>query len=100
LWTLLFEHREEDDPPIIDFEKVRQKARAILIVLWLDLLLLLDRGPVFAAALKRAYRLISIQFICQPSPSLRHVGQADPRVAVAKRARHLQAHLCTTPILV
>lgn len=73
--TLLFEHREEDDPPIIDFEKVtQQEALGILIVLWLDLLLLLDRGPVFVAALKRAYRLISIQFICQSSPNLRHMG--------------------------
>jgi hypothetical protein len=74
LTTLLFEHREEDDSPSIDFEKVRQKARAILIVLWLDLLLLLGRGLVFVAAFKRAYRLISIQFICQSSPNLRHVG--------------------------
>jgi hypothetical protein len=48
--------------------------RAILVVLWLDLLLLLDRGLVFVAALKRAYRLMSIQFICQASPNLRHVG--------------------------
>jgi hypothetical protein len=48
--------------------------RAILIVLWLDLLLLLDHGPVFVASLKCAYRSISIQFICQSSPNLRHVG--------------------------
>src|SRR5262249_9973615 len=76
-------HWGADGPPTLS-------GLLLVVVLGLNLLLLLE-------CWLGLFGHISLR---QPQPDLRHVGEGNPRVAVSKRARHLQALLCATPILV
>jgi hypothetical protein len=64
--------------------------------LGLDLLLLLDHGLGLFACYWR-YEIISLR---QSQPSLRHVGEGDPCIAVFESGRQLEALLGASPILV
>jgi hypothetical protein len=61
-----------------------------------DLLLLQDQG----LGLCRSDWLYEIIPLRQPQPGLRHVGKSDPRIAVSELGGHLEALLCSSPILV
>jgi hypothetical protein len=67
-------------------------GRPTLSLLRPDLLLLLDHGLGCPGH--------EIMPFGQPQPGLRHMRERDPRIAVSERSGHLEALLCTPPILV